>query len=145
MSVSQLEALDIPYDLSSVVTSESMRTAQLSPRGGAGPLSQPKAWNPDVHTAGGVTQPILSSSVIGTVLVDVGRGAPIRLQIFGGDDPAQAAADFCAAYRKGVRARKKLLAAEKETMLRTSYADVGRGLAGYGADGGGGFGFGDFY
>jgi len=41
--------------------------------------------------------------------------------------------------------RKKLLAAEKETMLRTSYADVGRGLAGYGADGGGGFGFGDFY
>ena len=79
-------------------------------------MSQPKAWNPDVHTADGLTQPILSSSVIGTVLVDVGRGAPIRLQIFGGDDPAQAAADFCAAYRKGVRARKKLLAAIQQSM-----------------------------
>jgi len=116
----KVEALDIPREDTDVFSFSQLESQPLSPhsprsRKGVGPMQQPNLWNADVHTPSGV-QPVLKNSVIGTVMVDIGKACPIRLRVYGGDDPKQAAADFCTTYRKGARARKMLLAAIHESI-----------------------------
>lgn len=83
-----------------------------SPKG-RGPLSQPLSWNANADDGTSLMQPVLKDVVIGKVAVDIGRaGGPIPIQVYGNDDPAEVAADFCATYGKfSAQAKNKLMEA----------------------------------
>merc|ERR1711924_231250 len=85
---------------------------------GIGPTRQPNLWQPPLNDTPGL-QPVVRNSIIGTVMVDIGKTVPIRLRIYGGDDAAQTAQDFCLTYRKGPKARKMLMAAIEESIKFT--------------------------
>jgi len=79
--------------------------------------SQPLMSPPTSAAVSAPAAPAAPGSLVGMVSVNIGKTVPIRLRIYGGDDPAQAAGDFCLTYRKGAKAKKLLLAAITESIF----------------------------
>jgi len=108
----------IPPICSTVVESE-VNQSLISPRRGAGPTRYAeRQW----QTEHGV-QPVVRNCVIATVLVDIGKTVPIRLRVYGGDDPEQTAKDFCLTYKKGAKARKMLVEAINKSITLTEMGE----------------------
>lgn len=80
------------------IQSHLVSTDTASPRG-KGPLTQPNTWNVNAQDSHGM-QAVVRDAVIGKVAAQVGRGAPVLLQVFANDIPEEVAADFCTTYDK---------------------------------------------
>lgn len=120
-AVQKLDALRLPAE--KVAIDDMMTIEEFQPRDpavyaphttGRGPTMQPNLWQNKNQPTG--VQPVLRNSVVGTVSVHVGKSKPIRLRVYGSDDPEAVAKDFCLTYGKGAKARKALLAAITESM-----------------------------